>query len=190
MWPAAVAGVHGFSAVSGGDAGEALRCARRMSPCPTHRDVRPTPSRPAACARSRGRSCDILRASGGFVTQRWCSRPTRGAGTLSGFGRLRDRIASLGELAADVTPHVLRHSFASLAGDLGYSEPTIARLDRAPGTHGSAWHELRPLGQGSVAEPRTNAVAARDEARMGDVKFRCDGAAAASRRLISAPATP
>jgi integrase len=27
-----------------------------------------------------------------------------------------------------VTPHVLRHSFASLAGDLGYSEPTIAAL--------------------------------------------------------------
>jgi integrase len=31
-------------------------------------------------------------------------------------------------LPADVTPHVLRHSFASLAGDLGYSEPTIAAL--------------------------------------------------------------
>ena len=39
-----------------------------------------------------------------------------------------DRIAKLGELAADVTPHVLRHSFASLAADLGYSEPTIAAL--------------------------------------------------------------
>jgi integrase len=27
-----------------------------------------------------------------------------------------------------VTPHTLRHSFASLAGDLGFSEPTIAAL--------------------------------------------------------------
>jgi integrase len=27
-----------------------------------------------------------------------------------------------------VTPHVLRHSFASLADELGYSEPTIAAL--------------------------------------------------------------
>jgi integrase len=27
-----------------------------------------------------------------------------------------------------VTPHVLRHSLASLAADLGYSEPTIAAL--------------------------------------------------------------
>jgi integrase len=31
-------------------------------------------------------------------------------------------------LPKDVTPHVLRHSFASLAHDLGYSEPTIACL--------------------------------------------------------------
>jgi integrase len=31
-------------------------------------------------------------------------------------------------LPKDVTPHVLRHSFASLAADLGYSEPTIAAL--------------------------------------------------------------
>jgi integrase len=27
-----------------------------------------------------------------------------------------------------VTPHTLRHSFASLASDLGYSEPTVATL--------------------------------------------------------------
>jgi integrase len=27
-----------------------------------------------------------------------------------------------------VTPHVLRHSFASVAADLGFSEPTIASL--------------------------------------------------------------
>jgi integrase len=33
-----------------------------------------------------------------------------------------------GGLPGDATPHVLRHSFASLAADLGYSEPTIAAL--------------------------------------------------------------
>ncbi len=38
------------------------------------------------------------------------------------------RIAKLGSLSADVTPHVLRHSFASLADDLGYCEPTITAL--------------------------------------------------------------
>jgi site-specific recombinase XerD len=33
-----------------------------------------------------------------------------------------------GDLADDVTPHVLRHSFASVAADLGYSELTIGAL--------------------------------------------------------------
>jgi site-specific recombinase XerD len=29
---------------------------------------------------------------------------------------------------ADITPHVLRHSFASVANDLGFTESTIAAL--------------------------------------------------------------
>jgi integrase len=37
-------------------------------------------------------------------------------------------MARLGGLAPDVTPHVLRHSFASLAADLGYADSTIAAL--------------------------------------------------------------
>ncbi len=44
---------------------------------------------------------------------------------MTGFPRLFARIAKLGSLPADATPHVLRHSFASLAADLGSSEPTI-----------------------------------------------------------------
>jgi integrase len=47
---------------------------------------------------------------------------------MLGFPKLWARIAKLGELPADLTPHTLRHSFASLANDLGYSEPTIAAL--------------------------------------------------------------
>jgi integrase len=47
---------------------------------------------------------------------------------MLGFPKLWARIAKLGELPMDVTPHTLRHSFASLANDLGYSEPTIAAL--------------------------------------------------------------
>ncbi len=47
---------------------------------------------------------------------------------MSGFPKLWAKIAKKGEMPADVTPHTLRHSFASLAGDLGYSEPTIAAL--------------------------------------------------------------
>jgi integrase len=47
---------------------------------------------------------------------------------IVGYRKMWLRIAKLGDLAADITPHVLRHSFASLAADLGYNEPTIATL--------------------------------------------------------------
>jgi integrase len=38
------------------------------------------------------------------------------------------QIATLSGLPNDVTPHVFRHTFASIANDLSYSEPTIAAL--------------------------------------------------------------
>jgi integrase len=38
------------------------------------------------------------------------------------------RIAKLAGLPTGVTPHVLRHSFASVGSDLGYSEATVAAL--------------------------------------------------------------
>ena len=47
---------------------------------------------------------------------------------MTGFPRMFAQIIQLGGLPDDITPHVLRHSFASLAADLGYSEPTIAAL--------------------------------------------------------------
>ncbi len=53
---------------------------------------------------------------------------SRGRGTMVGFPKFWAKIAKMGELNTDITPHVLRHSFASLAADLGYSEPTIAAL--------------------------------------------------------------
>ena len=73
-------------------------------------------------------ACDVLRSltrSGDLVFP-----ATRGNGDviMSGFKKMWKKIAKLGNLPADVTPHTLRHSFASLAGDLGYSEPTIAAL--------------------------------------------------------------
>ena len=73
-------------------------------------------------------ACDVLQnlsRSGDLVFP-----ATRGSGdvVMSGFKKLWKRIAKLGELPPDVTPHALRHSFASLAADLGYSEPVIAAL--------------------------------------------------------------
>ena len=47
---------------------------------------------------------------------------------MRGFHKVWLRVAKRAALAADVTPHVLRHSFASIAADLGFSELTIAAL--------------------------------------------------------------
>ena len=43
-------------------------------------------------------------------------------------GKWSLKTVKLRDLPADITPHVLRHSFASLAANLGYNEPTIASL--------------------------------------------------------------
>lgn len=50
-----------------------------------------------------------------------------GEGHFIGVVRVLDRVCRKARLE-DVTPHVLRHTFASVAGDLGFSELTIAGL--------------------------------------------------------------
>jgi len=47
---------------------------------------------------------------------------------MNGFHKVWLRIARRANLSTDVTPHILRHTFASVAADLGYSELTIAAL--------------------------------------------------------------
>ena len=71
-------------------------------------------------------ACDVVRpltVAGDLVFP-----ATRGNGPMAGFRKLWNRIVALSALPSDVTPNVLRHSFASLAGDLGYSESTIAAM--------------------------------------------------------------
>jgi integrase len=71
-------------------------------------------------------ACDILRAQ---PTKHGLVFPAaRGLVLMTGFAKVWGRIVRHQGLPKDVTPHVLRHSFASLAHDLGYSEPTIAAL--------------------------------------------------------------
>jgi site-specific recombinase XerD len=47
---------------------------------------------------------------------------------MAGFHKVWIAIARRAALPVDVTPHVLRHSFASVASDLGYSELSIASM--------------------------------------------------------------
>ena len=73
-------------------------------------------------------ACDVLRRPS--LTGDLVFPATRGGGdvVMSGFKKLWKRVAKLGSLPTDITPHVLRHSYVSLAANLGYSEPIIAAL--------------------------------------------------------------
>jgi integrase len=125
MWPMAVAAAR-FIALTGFRRGEVLalrwsevdltRRTATLADTKTGKSIRPL---------SRG-ACDVLR--GLSRTSDLVFPATRGDHPMTGFPKLWARIAKLGPLPSDITPHVLRHSFASLASDLGYSEPTIAAL--------------------------------------------------------------
>ncbi len=93
----------------------------------------------------------------------------RGAGHFAGLPHAFKRMVKRSGLEG-VTPHTMRHSFASMAGDLGYSEPTIAAmLGHAAGSvTGRYVHHLD-----SVLVAGAGRVAARVDAAMrgeaGDV---------------------
>ena len=72
-------------------------------------------------------ACDILGRlprMGGLVFPASTGNDKR----MTGFHKIWLRIAAKARLPADVTPHIMRHSFASIAADLGFSELTIAAL--------------------------------------------------------------
>ena len=127
IWPAAVAAAR-FLALTGWRSGEALELrwanvdlVRRTATLPdtkTGRSVRPLSREACEILRTRPRSSDLVFPA------------TRGNTDviMSGFKKMWKKIAELGNLSADVTPHTLRHSFTSLAADLGYSELTIGAL--------------------------------------------------------------
>jgi integrase len=164
VWPAAVAAAR-LLALTGWRSGEALGLrwadvdlARRtavLADTKTGRSVRPLSHAACGVLRSLGRGAD---ASLVFP-------PTRGKGTMTGFRKLWDRIARFRDLPADMTPHGLRHSFASLAGDMGYSEPTIAALVGHQ-RHTITSRYVHP--DDGVLLAAANAIANETARRMGD----------------------
>lgn len=127
MWPAAIHAAR-FLALTGWRSGEALtlrwgmldllRRTARLPDTKTGESVRPLASA----------ACDLLRRLGPGKGDALVFPPSRGDGIMSGFPTLFERITKAGGLPRDVTPHILRHSFASLAADLGCSELAIAAL--------------------------------------------------------------
>jgi integrase len=127
FWPPAV-GAARFLALTGWRSGEALglrwseldlsRRTATLADTKTGRSIRPLSHA----------ACEVLAGLPRTATDRVFPASRGGAGTTLHFKKFWPRIAKLGGMPADITPHVLRHSFTSLAADLGYSEPTIAAL--------------------------------------------------------------
>ena len=103
-----------------------------------------------------------------------------GDGHFIGVVRVLGRVCAKAKLK-DVTPHVLRHTFASVAGDLGFSEVTIAGL---------LGHSARGVTQG-YAHLDTALVVAADRV-SAEIAQMLDGAAVAqrSKKVSRKPVTP
>src|SRR5438874_1527679 len=126
IWPAAIAAAR-FLALTGWRSGEALAL-KRPGLDLARRTARLLDTKSGLSVRPLSHAaCNVLKELPRTASE-LVFPATRGDGNMTGFPKIWARIAKLGSLPADVTPHVLRHSFASLAGDLGYSEPTIAVL--------------------------------------------------------------
>jgi integrase len=125
-WPIAVAATR-FLAVTGWRRGEMLALKWSEVDLAT-RTARLADTKTGASLRPLSHAaCDVLRelprlGSLVFPASVGADKPMRG------FHKVWLRVAKRAGFGADVTPHVLRHSFASTAADLGFSELTIAAL--------------------------------------------------------------
>jgi integrase len=171
IWPAATAATR-FLALTGWRSGEALglrwsevdlaRRTARLADTKTGLSVRPMSHA----------ACDVLRTLPRMADERVFSASRGGPETVLHLKKFWPRIAALCELPDEVTPHVLRHSFASLAADLGYSEPTIAAL---VGHQGQTITSRYLHSADAVLLAAADAVASRTAELMGKKRTEADG---------------
>jgi integrase len=124
IWPAAVAAAR-FLLLTGWRSGETLALKWTEVDLPRRTAVPDTKSGRSTRPLSEA-ACKVI--SGMPQTSEFIFAASRGSGVMTGFASLFRKVVGFENLPEDVTPHVLRHSFASLAADLGFSEPTIAAL--------------------------------------------------------------
>jgi integrase len=164
-WPIAIAAIR-FLALSGWRRGEMLSLKWSEVDLAT-RTARLVDTKTGASLRPLSHAaCEVLRelprpGALVFPASIGPDKPMRG------FNKIWVRVAKRAALGAEVTPHVLRHSFASIAADLGLSELTIAALighKKASITSKYAHHADAVLLQAA------DAVSDRIAELMGDVR--------------------
>ncbi len=126
LWPPAIAAAR-FLALTGWRRGEALNLRWReidlerrtavLAETKTGRSLRPLPEA----------ACGILRRAARLEGSELAFPARFGSGAMAGFHSIWARIFRA-SLPPDITPHTLRHSFASVAADLGYGDATIASI--------------------------------------------------------------
>lgn len=132
MWPHALAAIR-FLALTGWRSGEALALRWRDVDM-ARRSARLTDTKTGASTRALSRAaCAVLEAqhkATGGEAEGLVFPPARGGeeATMTGFKRFMGKVVALAELPPEITAHVLRHSFASVAADLELSEITIGAL--------------------------------------------------------------
>ncbi|NDE85993.1 MAG: DUF4102 domain-containing protein [Gammaproteobacteria bacterium] len=125
IWPFAIGAIR-FLLLTGWRSGEVLglrwseldldRRTARLTDTKTGRSIRPLSTR----------ACAVLRSLPKLST--YVFPASRGEGRMTGFPKIWARIMKINSVSVEITPHTIRHSYASLASDLGYSEATIAVL--------------------------------------------------------------
>lgn len=171
VWPPALAAAR-LLALTGWRSSEALelrwehldltRRTARLPDTKTGMSVRPLSTE----------ACELLKAQPSGKPGALVFPASRGELPMRGFRNMFARVVEAGGIPADVTPHVLRHSFASLAADLGYSEPTIAVL---VGHQGRSMTSRYIHSADAVLLAAADAVAEKTRDLMGEgqVQIRC-----------------
>jgi integrase len=124
-WPPAVAAAR-FLALSGWRTSEALSLKWSEVDLVARTAVLPGTKTGRSMRPLSNVACDVLRKLPRVAELVFPS--SRGGGPMPKLAKHWARIIKLAGLSADVSPHVLRHSFAGVAADLGYSDLTIAAL--------------------------------------------------------------
>ncbi len=164
IWPPAIAAAR-FLALTGWRSGEALGLRWNEIDFPRRTATLPDTKTGLSIRPLSRAACAALRKVTRLNDTDLVFPATRSDVRMTGFPKLWARIAKLGKLPKDVTPHTLRHSFASLAGDLGYSELTIAVL---VGHKGHSITSRYVHSADAVLLAAADAVARRTSELMGD----------------------
>ncbi|TPG58186.1 DUF4102 domain-containing protein [Roseomonas nepalensis] len=169
VWPHAVAAAR-FLALTGWRLGEALDL-RWQHVDLTTRTARLSDTKTGASVRPLAwAALNVLMRQRMLVPHEPDNRvfpPARGEGAMTGFPKALARITAKATLPADVTAHTLRHSAASVGGDLGLSDLAIgAVLGHRSGTVTSRYIHAAD----AITLKTADAIAASVAERMGDAQ--------------------